>query len=125
MEKEIVSTSYAPAAVGPYSQAIKVGNVLYLSGQLGLDPDSGALVEGLEAQTHRSMRNIEAVLKTVDADFNNIVKTTIFITDINDFAKVNEIYASYFDADPPARSCVEVSALPKGGLVEIESIAVV
>jgi 2-iminobutanoate/2-iminopropanoate deaminase len=125
MEKEIISTSYAPAAVGPYSQAIKVGNILYLSGQLGLDPDTGTLLEGLEAQTHRSMKNIEAVLKTVDANFNNIVKTTIFITDINDFTKVNEIYASYFDTDPPARSCVEVSALPKGGLVEIESIAVV
>jgi 2-iminobutanoate/2-iminopropanoate deaminase len=125
MEKEIISTGYAPAAVGPYSQAIKVGNILYLSGQLGLDPETGALLEGLEAQTHRSMRNIEAVLKTVDADFSNIIKTTIFISDINDFTKVNEIYASYFDADPPARSCVEVSALPKGGLVEIESIAII
>jgi 2-iminobutanoate/2-iminopropanoate deaminase len=102
-----------------------VGDTVYLSGQLGLNPDSGALEEGLEAQAHRSMQNIGAVLKTVDADFSNIVKTTIFIADINDFAKVNEIYASYFDAAPPARSCVEVSALPKGGLVEIESIAIV
>lgn len=123
MSKEIIFTSKAPAAVGPYIQATKVNGIIYSSGQLGLDPETGELAQGVEAQAHLSMKNLGAVLEAAGSDYNKIIKTTIFLADINDFAVVNEIYESYFDVNYPARSCVEVAKLPKGGLVEVECIA--
>jgi 2-iminobutanoate/2-iminopropanoate deaminase len=123
--KKIIATNDAPAAVGPYSQAIRIGNFVFCSGQIPLDPKSGQIVQGaIEAQTRRVMENITAVLRAEGLGFENIVKTTIFLTNLNDFQTVNELYGSYFKSDPPARSTVQVSALPKGANVEIEVIAV-
>jgi 2-iminobutanoate/2-iminopropanoate deaminase len=123
--KKIISTSEAPAAIGPYSQAVRSGNFLFCSGQIPLDPKSGQIVSGdLATQTRRVLDNVEAVLKAEGLTFENIVKTTIFLTDLGDFQTVNEIYGSYFKQQPPARSTVQVSALPKGAKVEIEVIAV-
>lgn len=123
--KKIISTSDAPAAVGPYSQAVRVGSTIYCAGQIPLDPKSGQIVEGdIATQTRRVLDNITAVLKAESLSFENIVKTTIFLTDLADFQIVNEIYASYFKQAPPARSTVQVPALPKGARVEIEAIAV-
>jgi len=123
--KKIISTSEAPAAVGPYSQAVRVGSTIYCAGQIPLDPKSGQIVSGdIAAQTRRVLDNITAVLKAEGLSFENIVKTTIFLTDLADFQTVNEIYASYFKQAPPARSTVQVPALPKGARVEIEAIAV-
>ena len=123
--KKIIATTEAPAAVGPYSQAIRIGNFVFCSGQIPLDPKSGQIVQGaIEAQTRRVMENITAVLRAEGLGFENIVKTTIFLTNLNDFQTVNELYGSYFKSDPPARSTVQVSALPKGANVEIEVIAV-
>jgi 2-iminobutanoate/2-iminopropanoate deaminase len=120
-----IATSGAPAAIGPYSQGIDTGATVYCSGQLGLDPTTGVLVEGgVEAQAHRSMRNLAAVLETAGLTFANVVKTTLFLADMGDFATVNAVYGSYMPDPPPARSTVQVAALPKGGLVEIEAIAV-
>jgi 2-iminobutanoate/2-iminopropanoate deaminase len=119
-----VFTSDAPAAIGPYSQAIRSGRFLFCSGQIPLDPRSSEIVSGdIATQTHRVLENIAALLKTEGLTFNNIVKTTIFLTDLNDFQTVNEVYGSYFNQCPPARSTVQVSALPKGANVEIEVIA--
>ena len=123
MAANIVYTEQAPAAVGPYSQAIRTGNLLLTSGQLGLDPETGNLPEGVEAQAEQSLRNISAILEAAGYDRTDVVKTTVFIRDMGDFARVNAIYAAFFGEHKPARSCVEVSALPKGGLVEIEVIA--
>jgi 2-iminobutanoate/2-iminopropanoate deaminase len=123
--KKIISTTEAPAAVGPYSQAVRVGSTVYCAGQIPLDPKSGQIVPGdIGAQTRRVLENIEAVLRAESLAFENIVKTTIFLTNLNDFRTVNEIYGSYFKKDPPARSTVQVPALPKGANVEIEVIAV-
>ena len=123
--KKIISTSEAPAAIGPYSQAVRNGNFLFCSGQIPLDPKSGQIVSGdIATQTRRVLDNVEAVLKAEGLTFENIVKTTIFLTDLGDFQTVNEIYGSYFKQQPPARSTVQVSALPKGAKVEIEVIAV-
>ena len=123
--KEIITTKNAPAAVGAYSQAVKSGNLLFCSGQIALDPASGVLTgSDIKAQTEQVMLNISAVLVASKATFDNVVKTTCFLADINDFAKFNEVYAKYFTGKP-ARSCVAVSALPKGALVEVEVIAVV
>jgi 2-iminobutanoate/2-iminopropanoate deaminase len=123
--KKIISTSEAPAAIGPYSQAVRSGNFLFCSGQIPLDPKSGQIVPGdIATQTRRVLDNVEAVLKAEGLTFENIVKTTIFLTDLGDFQTVNEIYGSYFKQQPPARSTVQVSALPKGAKVEIEVIAV-
>ena len=123
--KKIISTSEAPAAIGPYSQAVRVGNFLFCSGQIALDPKSGQIVPGdIAAQTRRALDNIAAVLKAEGLTFENIVKTTIFLTDLGDFQTVNEIYGSCFKRNPPARSTVQVSGLPKGANVEIEVIAV-
>ena len=123
--KKIISTSEAPAAIGPYSQAVRSGNFLFCSGQIPLDPKSGQIVAGdIAAQTRRVLDNVGAVLKAEGLTFENIVKTTIFLTDLGDFQTVNEIYGSYFNQQPPARSTVQVSALPKGAKVEIEVIAV-
>jgi 2-iminobutanoate/2-iminopropanoate deaminase len=121
---KIISTNEAPAAIGPYSQAVRSGNFLFCSGQIPLDPKSGQIVSGdVAAQTRRVLDNIVAVLRAEKLTFDNVVKTTIFLTDLGDFQTVNEIYASYFKQDPPARSTVQVSALPKGANVEIEIIA--
>ncbi len=124
MEKKIISTADAPAAIGPYVQAVVKGNVLYASGCLGLDPKSGILPEGIEEQTKRALANVDAILKEAGFSKNDVVKTTVFIKDMNDFGKINAIYAEYFCEDNPARSCVEVAALPKGGLIEIEVVAI-
>lgn len=123
MDKNVVSSDKAPAALGPYSAGIKTGNMLFLSGQLGIDPATGKLPEGIEAQAAQSLANIEALLAAAGATFDNVVKTTVLLTDIADFATVNEIYASKFSEPFPARSAFQVAALPAGGLVEIEVIA--
>lgn len=123
--KNVLSTYEAPQAIGPYSQAIEIDNLLFVSGQLGLEPESGKMVEGgVEAQAEQAMQNISAILDEAGLTFSNIVKTTIFLADMNDFAKVNEVYAGHFVGDFPARSAIQVAGLPKGGLVEIEVIAV-
>ncbi|HKS03909.1 MAG TPA: RidA family protein [Chthoniobacterales bacterium] len=122
--KKIISTSEAPLAIGPYSQAIRIGNFVYCSGQIPLDPETGEIVPGdVSAQTRRVMENIAAVLRAEGLNFGNIIKTTIFLTNLADFQNVNELYGSYFKSDPPARSTVQVAALPKGANVEIEVIA--
>ena len=123
MAREVIATTKAPGAVGPYVQAIKSNGMVYCSGQLGLIPETGVLAEGVEAQAHQAMKNMGAVLEAAGSGYDRIVKTTIFLADINDFAAVNKIYESYFTGSFPARSCVEVSNLPKGGLVEVECIA--
>ena len=120
---EVVSTLDAPEAIGPYSQARIVDGLIYTSGQIGLDPKTGLLQEGLEKQCEQVFENIEAILLAAGSDISKVIKTTVYITDINDFAKVNEIYAKYFKEPFPARSCVEVSALPKGALIECEVIS--
>lgn len=122
MGKQIISTSGAPAAIGPYSQAVRVGQFLFASGQLGLDPATGELPEGIEAQTRQALANMQAVLAAAGATPKDVVKTTIFLADMADFAVVNRIYAEIFGEEPPARSTVQVAALPKNGLVEIEMI---
>ena len=123
MGANIIHTENAPAAVGPYSQAILSGNLLLTSGQLGLDPETGTLPEGIEAQTKQSLRNIDAILTEAGFTRSDVVKTTVFIQNMRDFGIVNGIYAEFFGSHKPARSCVEAAALPKGGLVEIEVIA--
>lgn len=123
MARESVFTENAPKAVGPYVQAVKTNGTVYCSGQLGIDPAEGKLVDGVEAQAHFSMKNLGAVLKEAGSDYSKIVKTAIFLADMDDFAVVNEVYKSYFDGTYPARSCVQVAKLPLGGLVEIECIA--
>jgi reactive intermediate/imine deaminase len=123
MSKQIVSTSAAPAAIGPYSQAIRAGNTLWLSGQIPLDPLTKELVQGdIEVQTRRVFDNIKAVLAAAGASFDGVVKTTIFLTDLANFAVVNKIMAEYFREPYPARSTVGVSALPRGAQVEVECI---
>ncbi|HEX3069868.1 MAG TPA: RidA family protein [Thermoanaerobaculia bacterium] len=122
---EIIATDAAPKAIGPYSQAIKSGNVLYTSGQIALDPNSGSLVEGdFAAQAHRVFENMKAVLAAAGADFSNVAKATVYLTDLANFVMLNEIYASYFGETKPARSTVGVAQLPKGALVEIDLIAI-
>jgi 2-iminobutanoate/2-iminopropanoate deaminase len=123
--KKIISTSDAPAAVGPYSQAVRVGTTVYCAGQIPLDPKTGDIVSGgIDVQTRRVLDNVTAVLKAEGLTFSDIVKTTIFLMDLGDFQKVNEIYGSYFKQSPPARSTVQVAGLPKSARVEIEVIAV-
>ena len=122
--KKIISTNEAPAAIGPYSQAVRSGKFLFCSGQIPLDPKSGQIVSGdIAAQTRRVLDNIAAILRAEGLTFDNVVKTTIFLTDLGDFQTVNEIYGSYFKQSPPARSTVQVSALPKGAKIEIDAIA--
>ena len=121
---KVISTSKAPAAIGPYSQAIQVGNLLFVSGQLAIDPKTGTIVEGdIVGQTKQVMKNIESILEEAKAGLDNIVKTTIFIKDMDQFPAVNEVYASFLSKHFPARSTVEVSRLPKDALIEIEVIA--
>ncbi len=124
MSKKIILTKDAPEPIGPYSQAVRFGDMLFCSGQIAIDPQTGQVITGdVKAQAVQVMKNIEAVLKAADAKFENIIKTTIFLTSMNDFAAVNEIYGQYFKANPPARSTVAVSGLPKGVQVEIEVLA--
>lgn len=123
--KKIILTESAPAPIGPYSQAISYGNMVFCSGQIPLDPKTNQVVAGdLSAQTTQVMKNIEAVLKAADCQFSNVIKTTIYLTNMSDFAAVNEVYGKYFPENPPARSTVAVAGLPKNVSVEIEVLAV-
>ena len=122
--KKVISTAEAPQAIGPYSQAIEAGGFVFVSGQIPLIPATGELVEGsVEVQTARVLENLKAILEAAGSSMEDVVKTTVYITNMDDFAKVNGIYGRYFEANPPARVCVEVSKLPKGALVEIDVIA--
>jgi 2-iminobutanoate/2-iminopropanoate deaminase len=122
--KEIISTDKAPAAIGPYSQGVKAGGFLFLSGQIALDPKTMAVVEGdAVAQTEQVMKNMKEALASQGLDFSDVVKTTVFIKDMREFGRINEVYGRFFAKDAPARSCVEVARLPKDVLVEIEAIA--
>ena len=123
MSGKIIQTENAPAAIGPYSQAILAGDLLFTSGQLGLDPATSTLPEGIEAQAARSLQNIEAVLTQAGFEKTDVIKTTVFIRNMADFPAVNALYAAFFGDHKPARSCVEVSRLPKDGLIEIEAVA--
>jgi 2-iminobutanoate/2-iminopropanoate deaminase len=123
--KKIVSTNEAPSAIGPYSQAVRVGSHLFCSGQIPLDPKSGQIVsDDVGEQARRVLDNLEAVLKAEGLNFQHVVKTTVFLTDLADFQTVNEIYGTYFREEPPARSTVQVAALPRGARVEVEAIAI-
>lgn len=123
--KEIVSTKHAPEAIGPYSQAIKVGNMVFLSGQIPIDPRTGEFVsEDIAEQTRQVLRNLSAVLEASGANLDDVVRTTVFLADMDDFAAMNEVYSEYFGMDKPARATVEVSKLPRNAKVEIECIAV-
>jgi 2-iminobutanoate/2-iminopropanoate deaminase len=122
--KKVIKTDLAPKAIGPYSQGIVVDGFLFSSGQIAIDPAEGKMVEGgIEKQATQVMENIKNMLKAAEMDFSNVIKTTIFLKDINDFATVNQIYANYFEQDPPARSCFQVANLPAGALIEIEFVA--
>ncbi len=124
MKKEAVKTNLAPQAIGPYSQAIKLNNLVFLSGQVHLDPATGKMVEGdITIQTERVMENLQAVLTAAGSSFEKVVKSTIYLADMNDFAKVNEVYGKYFPAPQPARSTVAVARLPKDARIEIDVIA--
>jgi len=124
VSKTIISTDQAPAAIGPYSQAVKVESLVFCSGQVGLDPKTGELVSGgTEAQTRQALANLAAVLKEAGASIDNVVKTTIYLTDLGEFGMVNGIYGEFMGKGLPARATVQVSALPKGATVEIEAIA--
>jgi 2-iminobutanoate/2-iminopropanoate deaminase len=126
--REIIKTSNAPAAIGPYSQGVKIaaGKMIFTAGQIALDPLTGRMIEGdVAAQTRRVLENVKAILVAAGAALENVVKTTVFMTDLGDFAAMNEVYGEYFPANPPARSTVEVKALPRGAKVEIETIAMV
>ncbi|MCF8082974.1 MAG: RidA family protein [Deltaproteobacteria bacterium] len=121
--REPIQTDQAPRAIGPYSQAIRAGGLVFTSGQLGLDPATGKLREGgVKAQARQCMENAHAILKAAGSDFSKVVKATLFLADIQDFGAVNEVYGGYFPSDPPARSAFQVAALPMGALVEIEMI---
>lgn len=122
MDKTVIASENAPAALGPYSAGIAAGNLAFLSGQLGLDPSTGELADGVVAQAEQALKNIETLLTAAGATFGNVVKTTVFLADIADFDAVNEVYAARFTEPYPARSAVQVAALPKGALVEIECI---
>lgn len=124
MEKEIISTASAPKAVGPYSQAVKANGFLYISGQLPIVPETGEFVSNdVVEQAEQCLKNVGAILAEAGMTYDNVVKATVFLTDIADFAKVNEVYAKYFKAPYPARSAFSITALPKGGLVEVEVVA--
>lgn len=125
MDKKVIFTEKAPKAVGPYVQAIAAGQTVYCSGQLGIDTAVGKMADGVEAQAHCSMKNMGVILQEAGGTYQDIVKTTIFLQDMGDFAAVNKIYESYFEGKFPARSCIEVAKLPLGGLVEIECVAVI
>ena len=123
--KQAISTDKAPAAIGPYSQGIVAGSTLYISGQIPVDPATGKISDSIEDQAKQSLTNISQILAAYGLTMNNVVKTTVFLTDLNDFAAVNTIYAEFFEEPYPARSCVEISKIPKGCKIEIECIAAV
>lgn len=124
VKREAVSTASAPRAIGPYSQAVKAGSLLFLSGQIPIDPATGEMVAGgIEAQTRRVFENLGAILQAAGASFDNVVRTTVYLADMNDFAKVNEVYGGYFSAPAPARATVQAARLPKDARVEIDLIA--
>ena len=125
MEKQIISTIKAPAALGPYSQAVKVGNILYTSGQLAINAATGEFInDDIKKATAQSLDNVKAILEEAGTSLDKVVKTLVFLKDMNDFADMNEVYSQYFSTNPPARSCVQVAKLPKDALVEIEVIAI-
>jgi 2-iminobutanoate/2-iminopropanoate deaminase len=121
--KEIVLTNHAPAPIGPYSQAVKAGQFVYLSGQIPLDPQSGALVKGIAAETRQVFENLKAVLEGAGSSLDKVLKTTVYMTNLGEFAEMNKVYEGYFPARPPARSTVQVASLPRGVSVEIDVIA--
>lgn len=123
MEKKILSTDAAPPAVGPYSQAVIAGHLIFTAGQLGIDPQTGELAEGIQAQTRQALANLSVVLEAASSSLDRVVKTTVFLAHMEDFAAMNAVYAEFFPLQPPARSTVEVAQLPRGALVEIEVIA--
>ncbi len=123
MTKKPITTEKAPAAIGPYSQAVRVGNLVFTSGQLPINPETGEMPESIEEQTKQSLENVKAILEAEGLGMENIVKTTVFLSDMNNFVKMNDIYKTYFQGDFPARSAVQVARLPKDALVEIEAIA--
>lgn len=123
-DKTIIKTDLAPAAIGPYSVAVTGGPFIFTAGQLGIDPKTGNLVEGgVEAETRQALQNLSSILEAANSCLDNVVKITVFLRDINDFAKMNAVYAEFFFENPPARSAVQVAALPKNGAVEIEAIS--
>ena len=124
MTKEVINTNNAPEAIGPYSQGVIVGDFVYTSGQIPLNPVTGELVTDIKLATKHSMENIKAILEEAGTSLNNVVKTSIFLKDLNDFEAVNEVYGTYFIENKPARSCVQVAKLPKDAVIEIEAIAV-
>ena len=123
MEKKIVVTDKAPAAIGPYSQAVEIGGFVFASGQIPIDPATGNIPDGIEAQAKQALTNVANLLEAAGLKMADVVKTSVFIKNMDDFAKVNEIYATFFEGDYPARSCVEVARLPKDVLIEVEVIA--
>lgn len=124
MKREIISTDRAPAAVGPYSQAVTAGEFVFTAGQIPIDPETGKMAAGdVQDQTRQALKNVRAVLEAAGTSLDRVIKTTVFITDMGEFARMNEVYAEFFSEQPPARACVEVAALPKGARVEIEAIA--
>ena len=123
--KQIISTNKAPAAIGPYSQAVKAGNLLFVSGQIPIDPATGEVVEAtIQAQTTQSLTNVKNILEAAGASLDNVVKTTVFLKDMNDFVEMNRVYSTFFQTDCPARAAVQVAKLPKDVMVEVEAIAV-
>lgn len=124
MKHQTICAANAPTAVGPYCHAKLCGDTLYTSGQLGLNPQTGVLADGVQAQAKQALENLGAVLQAAGMDYSHVVKTTVFLANIGDFSAINEVYASFFPENPPARSCVQAGALPMGGLFEIEAIAV-
>lgn len=124
VDREIIQTDRAPAAIGPYSQAVRVGNTLYVAGQIGIDPSTGNLVEGIEQQTHQVLKNIQAILEAAGFSINDVVQSQVFLADLSHYPAMNEIYASYFKEKPPARAAVQVARLPRDALVEIMVTAV-
>ena len=125
-KKEILATSEAPPAIGPYSQGIRFGNLIFASGSAGVDPETRILVEGgIEAQTRQTLVNLSKILESAGSSLSQVLKTTVFLEDMNEFAQMNAVYAEFFDPDPPARSTIQAAALPLGAAVEIEAIAYV
>jgi 2-iminobutanoate/2-iminopropanoate deaminase len=123
MDRKIISTDKAPAAIGPYSQAVEVNGLIYTSGMIPVIPETGEIVEGIENQARQALTNVKSLLEAAGSGMDKVIKTTVFIKDMNDFARVNEVYAGFFTGDYPARSCVEVARLPKDVLIEMEAIA--
>ncbi|GAA0085726.1 RidA family protein [Clostridium sp. MB05] len=125
MQKEIISTNNAPSAIGPYSQGIKIGDMVFTSGQIPVNPATGELVTEIKAATRQSLENVKGVLEAAGSSLDKAIKVVVFIKDMNDFGQVNEVYGEYFKENPPARSCVEVARLPKDCVIEIEAIATI